>query len=255
MEIILTGASLYNVPNWNGGVEIVPLQLYQYKRIAGARSSAVLFRKLIKVFESKESPALFPDELPARKLALNDFMQVVVGVVALTKRGMQRTFTCPKCKTANPRVVDLLKVFIPSAPKVPGGTCSVSIKGAATTLRYLTIEDYLKVQTWQDPFVPSQWAAFSELFNLEDEDDKEDFIAFLEDFGLLALLTEADPAKFDKQLLALAKITDIDELSRLQQAVQDISPSMADVYRTECTKCKTAIELRMEAGDYFFDLR
>ncbi|GAG10258.1 unnamed protein product, partial [marine sediment metagenome] len=131
MEIVLQGHSTYQMPDWKGAVEVNPLKLFQVKRIAGSKNNLSLFRKFLKIFKSPQSPLVLPEDLIADDLDVGDFTQILVGISAVSKgRQVRKTYTCPnkKCEAPNPRVLDVIKTFIPIKPELEGGKKELTIK-------------------------------------------------------------------------------------------------------------------------------
>ena len=183
-------------------------------------------------------------------------------------------------------MLDLLKVFVPSPPKIAGGKTPIEHSGWKITVKYTTIADYLAIQDMAEGFEKDMEALelakgtvnevinkelykwhekYGSMYDLNDKEGIEDFTSMLEDYGLLAsaLTFESTAApgtpqakeSFDDELLRILKIEDTELLKKVRTAIEDITPGMADKYETACTKCKTPIKATLAADDYFFDFR
>lgn len=291
MEIKLTGFSCYNIPGWDGTIDVKQFKAYQYKRVGNSGTQSALFRKLLKVFKSPvDSPIELPKELNAGDLALNDFIQCFVGSVANVTRSRQKTFICPnpECHLENPRGIDILSVFRPSGPVIPGGkqTDTYEINGEPTpiTVSYTKISDFIGISEYLNTlFVPVKDEAeyitkvggiltkrYGDIFYFEDAEDISDFHQLLDseyvmmarclDIPSLAADIKADDPTGDLQYLE-KKIKWLFQLNgssteqyiKITKLMGDLSPSMNLTYEDKCSKCETVIEENLNPAEYFFD--
>jgi hypothetical protein len=280
MEINLQGYKLYNKPDWDGKVELSRLKIYQYKRIANAGDSVSLFRKLLKIFKSPDSPVMLPAGLEPKDLCLNDFFQIIIGISALHERSIQRTFICKHCKVLNPRGIDILKVFNFEPPKIAEGVKNITIpertnnkgvdasktqKNKVFTLKYSTIAQYIQLNEYINGLyavnkeadymgrvVPELKIKFGDIFEFNDYEDATDFKELLEDFGMIAAAAEMDGMDFVAMVKWLFKFQDADIFKAINEATVDLAPTMDTTYKTKCTNCEREIAVNLNPSDYFF---
>jgi hypothetical protein len=282
MEIILQGKGTYG-RDWDGMVEADSLQLFQIKRLVGSRSVVALFRKIVKIMNGAGSPVRLPEWLAPADLDIGDFMQVVVAMVAMSKgRQLQRTYACPHCGSNQPRVVDVISVFKPGAPAVPGGSAEVEDgEGGMVRCRNVRIRDFLEVHAASELLMSESWKpgpgggkpaldlayvkrAYGNAFPVLDEEDLDDFSDQLVEVGLVAAAVSraganGEEAKdaFPKRLAWLfgLKGEALGLFSRLQDSVAGLSATMDSDYETKCTDCGKGFKGEVGVEDYFFDSR
>lgn len=272
MEITLQCRDAYGIPGWDGAVEIEPFRLDQIKRIAGARSTASLFRKLIKVLSGANSPVSLPAGLAVADLDLGDFMQILVALSAASRaRQVKKVYECPHCKKDQPRVIDILSVFIPVAPEIIGGQKVIDFgNGTQAVCRYTRVRDYLDVKDAVESIKAKSIGdsgqldlskvreRYGKIFSFEDEDDLTDFCALLDDVGALALRTEIGDMSFDDKLgwiFSVQDDADRDAYKELVRTMHGLSATMQNDYVSTCTNCKQEFSAKFEATDYFFDFQ
>ena len=290
MEIKLSGFSCYNIPGWDGTIDVKQFKAYQYKRVGNSGTQTTLFRKLLKVFKSPiDSPVELPKELNAGDLSLNDFIQCFVGSVANVTRARQKTFTCPneKCRTENPRGIDILSVFIPSAPVIEGGrlTDTYAINGEPTpiTVSYTKISDFIGIQEYLNTlYTPVKDEAeyvskigkiltekYGDIFYFGDAEDISDFYQLLDsEYVMLARCLDipsiagnikqgptSDIQYLEEKIRWLFRLSgsSMEQYVKISQLISDLSPSMNLAYKDKCSKCGTEIVENLNPAEYFFD--
>jgi hypothetical protein len=271
MEIVLQAKSSYGIPDWDGIVELESLQLFQMKRLTNSRSTTALFRKILKILKGARSPLTLPGGIVPDDLDVGDFMQIVVGLTAVSKgRQVQRLYTCPHCNKKQPRVIDIIQVFKPEAPATLGGKASVGIGGEDKVLcQNVRIRDFLEVHGLAETLATESWKEkgpadlayakkeWGDVFPIEDEEDLEDFIEMLTDVGMVAVRLERGKESLQqriKWLLGL-KGEEIAVYGKLSEAVAGLSATMGNEYSTVCTECKKKFSSTLEVEDYFFGSR
>jgi len=271
MEIVLQGYGIYNIPNWKGQVEVGELNFFQAKRIADSKDQLSLFRKFIKIMKSQDSPVKLPEGLAPEDLDLWDFTQLLLGITFTSKgKSQQRTLTCPKCKKPQPRVIDLLKVFVPRAPKKAGGIDSVKVlvgkKEIQVACRNIRVKDFIEVKQKAEELSilidkgPAGILNFERVqevypfYKFNDIEDLDDFYEILEDFGLVIQCIDLADMDFNKRLewAGALKGTQSGIYAKIANAVYALSPGLDVDYKTTCTICKHEIQAELSPLDFFF---
>lgn len=282
MEIVLQGRSTYG-QEWDGIVEVESLRLFQIKRLVGSRSVVALFRKFLKIMSKEGSPVRLPEWLSPADLDIGDFMQLVVGVTAMSKgRQVQKTYVCPHCGADQPRVVDIVSVFVPGVPRLPGGSTTVQAGDLKIICRNVRIRDFLEVHAEAEKVAQESWKegpgpsgkpkldlayirqAYGDAFPFSDEEDVEDFMDQVVEVGMVAarverLVVDGTPVKddFRKRLAWLFNLQGdaLEAYGRLSGAVADLSATLASDYASVCAECKKDFKASVGVEDYFFDSR
>jgi len=286
MEITLQGKSIYGIPGWDGRVDIEGLKLFQIKRLAGSRNTATLFRKLVKVLKGEHSPVKFPKDLDPENLDMGDFTQILIGITAMSKgRSVKKVYECPHCKKEQPRVIDILKVFVPKKPEIEGGMADVTIdktdkEGKVTasivTCKYLRVKDYIKVNDLVAEIKNSLYktvngkqvidlttvrATYGDICDFSDTDDVEDFCEGLTDIGLVSLRIDNPTITDDNRFLNTLKwLTNLQGeqtgiYAKVSDVIMKLSANMDNIYESVCTECKKSFTAELEPTDFFFDLQ
>ena len=290
MEILLQGYSTYGIEGWNGTVEVKGLTLVQSKRLAGSANIGSLFRKLNKIITGPLSPVTFPEDFNKNNLDMGDFMQLLVALSAISGGSeFQRTYTCPKedCKSANPRVIQLIKVFNPIKPQITGGTYELEIgkngsNGSAPKngsrspktedvdkdsanpktkikCRNVTIGHFLRSYNAMEKLtLQNDKVRYGRFSDFEDEEDLEDFKEAILDIGTTALSVSV-PNKDTVNdtvdwLLGLQGNDELRTYDDIANTISRLSPEMGSEYKTKCRECGTEIVDKLSPTEYFLGL-
>jgi hypothetical protein len=284
MEITLQGKSIYGIAGWDGKIDIEGLKFFQTKRLAGSRNNASLFRKLVKIFKGEHSPLKLPKELSPEDLDMGDFTQIMIGIAAMSKgRSVRKIYECPHCKKEQPRVLDILKIFIPSKPEIEGGMADVEIAAAAkdkpaeiVICKYLRVKDYIKINDMVDSIKDSLYKTinnkpildlttvketYGKLCDFSDLEDVQDFCELMTDVGLVAMRVNnpkiADENRFMDTMKWLLHLQgeQLEIYSKISSTIMKLSADISNTYESVCNDCKKKFTAELEPTDYFFDLQ
>jgi len=284
MEITLQGKSIYGITGWDGKVDIEGLKFFQTKRLAGSRNNASLFRKLVKIFKSDYTPIKLPKELSPEDLDMGDFTQLMIGIAAMSKgRSVRKIYECPHCKKEQPRVIDILKVFIPKKPEIEGGMADVEIEAAAAskqaeivTCKYLRVKDYIKINDMVDSIKDSLYKTINNkqvldlttvketygmLCDFSDLEDVQDFCEQLTDVGLVAMRVNNPKIADENRFMATVKWLfhlqgeQVEIYSKISSTIMKLSADISNTYESVCNDCKKKFTADLEPTEYFFGLQ
>lgn len=256
MEIRLLAADRYGIKDWDGTVELQGLKSFQMKRLSNSRSVLTVLRKTLRVCNGEMSPIQLPEEIKPENLELAHFMQILVGLVALSGgRQTQKTYTCENCNALNPRVIDTIKVFSVKEPK----NSAVRVETGSEEIpevTFITIGQFLNAHKALDTISEEELhATFGELYDLSNEDDVEDMKEMIFDFAGLAAAVPQKADTVSEHVLETTKkfaLLPIETLQRIRETIEDLSGQMNKTYRTKCSNCRKIIKEDLEETEYFF---
>lgn len=271
MEITLQGGSTYG-KDWPGVVEVSGFQLFQMRRLVGSRNVVSLFRKILKILKSAGSPVLLPEWLKPEELDIGDFMQLVVGVTAMSKgRQVKKVFTCPHCESQQPRVIDIVSVFRPGKPEIPGGAHELKLGEEPVVCRNVRVGDFIAVHEAAEKLLNESWRpgvdrkphlsldyvrkAYA-AFPVDDEEDLEDLLDQVIEVGMVAVRVEK-PGDLQTKLAWLFSLRGdgLDFYNVLRETVANLSATLVSDYTTTCAECKKEFSEEIGVEDYFFGSR